>query len=121
LLGDLIGQPIAVHEDLDSSKADRTPDLSPLAPDDETLRENPEVLAMINNHLQTHYQNSLDERIPMLDNLTPRECAANPKTRDKAINWLKNMELHNKKTGQPFDSTPLWESLNLTEYRTGQE
>ena len=118
LLGDTIGTPIGVHETLEQAMANRPASDSGAAPiSHEELQNQPEVKAQLQQYLQDHYRDSLDQPIPMLNDMTPRECAANPDTREKAIDWLKNMELHNLKTGQTFDTTPLWETLKLTDYR----
>lgn len=116
LLGPLIGSPMGVHTNLQTAmdEASSQP-LSPLT--DEDLQNNPEVVTKIQAHLNQHYKKALDEPIPMLDNLTPRECAADQSSREKVILWLRDMELHNKKTGQEFDTTWMWEELQLNEYR----
>jgi len=44
----------------------------------------PEIAAeIIQNTLDQHYRQSLDEPIPALDNKTPRQCARNKKERGK--------------------------------------
>ena len=45
-----------------------------------------EVQEFIQQHLMQHYRNFLDELIPMLDNETPRACAADPDKQHKVIN-----------------------------------
>ena len=118
LLGDAIGNPMGVHESFEQAIANRPASEGSAKPlDQEDLQYHPEVKAQLQQYLQNHYRDSLDQPIPMLSDMTPRECAANPKTREKAIHWLKNMELHNLKTGQIFDTTWMWEELNLTDYR----
>lgn len=117
ILGDSIGKPIGVHESLNQIMANRPAEQKPSPLSQEDLQNHPEVKAQMQQYLQNHYRDSLDQPIPMLNDLTPRECAANPATREKAIHWLKDMELHNMKTGQGFDTTWLWEELNLTDSR----
>lgn len=114
ILGDAIGTPIGVHEALE--QAGRPASTAPLL-NQEALKNHPEAKAQLQEYLQSHYRDSLDQPIPMLDDMTPRQCAANPKTREKAVTWLKNLELHNLKTGQPFDTSWMWEELSLSDYR----
>lgn len=114
ILGSAIGTPIGVHESLEQAThpAGKASSLS-----QEEIQNNPEAKAQLQAYLQGHYRDSLDQPIPMLDDMTPRQCAANPDTREKAINWLKNLEMHNLKTGELFDTTWMWEELSLSDYR----
>ena len=114
ILGNAIGTPIGVHQSLEQASRPASTD-SPLS--QEELHNHPEAKAQLQQYLQGHYRDSLDQPIPMLNDMTPRQCAANPKTREKAVNWLKNLELHNLKTGQLFDTTWMWEELGLSDYR----
>jgi uncharacterized protein (DUF2384 family) len=83
----------------------------------------PEIAAeLIQNTMDQHYRQSLDEPIPVLDNKTPRHCARGKKGRDKVIEWLKHLENHElrRAAGQgqtPYDSSWMWEELKLTRYR----
>lgn len=118
LFGDAIGTPIGVHESLEQAIANRPVTSSdPTTVRQEELQNDPQVKAQLQEFLQKHYRDTLDQQIPALDNLTPRECAADPETREKVIHWLKNMELQNLKGGQEFETTWMWEELNLTDYR----
>jgi len=116
LLGQLIGSPIGVHTNLQAAMEDvSSQPLSLLS--DEDLQNNPEVVAKIQAHLNQYYKKTLDEPIPILDNFTPRECAADENLREKVILWLRDLELSNKKSGQAFDTTWMWEELQLNEHR----
>ena len=42
--------------------------------------------------LDEHYRRALDEPLPMLDGRTPREAAATRKGRERAIDWLGQLE-----------------------------
>jgi len=117
VLGDLIGKPIGIHETLDSAMANRPPVKAATPLSHEDLQNQPEVQEKAQEYLLNHYRKTLDEPIPMLNNLSPRACAANPETRENVIHWLKNMELHNLKTGQLFDTSWMWEELDLIDYR----
>ncbi len=112
-LGDLIGPPLTVHENLNdkienAKSIDTSMDLS----------HSEEGQALIKAHMDKHYQQTLDEPIPMLDNKTPRECAADPKLHKEVVQWLKYME--NQSTQAPsssYDFSWIWQELGLEEYQ----
>jgi hypothetical protein len=86
----------------------------------------PEIAAeVIQNTMDQHYRQCLDEPIPALDNKTPRQCARSKKGREKVIEWLKhleNNELHRaaRQGHAPYDSRWMWDELKLGKYRNGQ-
>ncbi len=74
--------------------------------------------AMIHAYLDRHYQTCLNEPIPALGNMSPRQCAADPAHRSKVVDWLKQLENSEQRrvlgTGQtPYDTQWLWETLGL--------
>ena len=107
LLRDLVGSPLTVHENPVIDSADEMPgsfgtDLPP------------ELQEAMEAHLTSHYRQTLDEAIPMLNGKTPRECAADPVLQDKVIGWLKYMENSDKRSSGPsYDFTWMWDELNL--------
>ena len=113
-LGDLIGQPLIVHENLtdkieNAKSIDTSMDLS----------HTEEGQALIKAHMDKHYQQTLDEPIPMLKNKTPRECAANPKLHKDVIQWLKYMENQSAQAPSPsYDFSWIWNELGLEEYKS---
>ncbi len=48
--------------------------------------------AIIQNHIDRHYRDSLDQPIPMLGNLSPRTAAKTEEGRIKVAGWLKFLE-----------------------------
>ena len=66
-LGDLVGQPLTVHESMESL-------LEQHAEHDPPLAEPIEVPELVTAHLDQHYKQVLDEPVPALNNKTPREC-----------------------------------------------
>ena len=114
LLGDaLTKEAVVVHENLEKMAA-IAPKIKRI---DSALQNNPEVQAAIQNHLMQHYRKTLDERIPMLDNETPRDCAADPNKKHKVINWLKTLANTDQKTpGPPQDFDWIWHELGLQEH-----
>ena len=69
-----------------------------------------------------HYRRTLDDKVPMLGNRTPRECARTKAGRRKLVAWLKyleNAELH-RAAGQgeePHDFGWMWRELGVEEER----
>lgn len=107
LLGNLVGSPLTVHENLPPFSEDDEPvDFGTEVP--------PELQEAMDAHLTTHYRQTLDDSIPMLNGKTPRECAADPALRNDVIGWLKYMENTDKRSPQPsYDFTWMWDELNL--------
>jgi len=64
-----------------------------------------------------HMEKWLDEKIPALDGLTPRECVKSEAGREKVANLLKsfeNMEERKRKAGEPYhDYGWIWPKLGL--------
>lgn len=117
LLGDaLVGQPIGLHEnieDLVSSAPAEPPSSSSI-----DLQQQSEVQAMLQEVMKGHYRKTLDEPIPMLDNESPRACAANPDKHQKVVGWLKYLENTESKSSNPAqDFSWMWDELGLTHYR----
>lgn len=83
----------------------------------------PEIAAeVINNMMEQHYRQCLDEPIPALGNKTPRQCARSKKGREKVIGWLKYLENNEQRRAsqqgqEPYDCNWMWDELKLTKYR----
>ena len=107
LLGNLVGSPLTVHENPELfSEEDEDIDFGAELP--------PELREAMDTHLTSHYRQTLDDSIPMLNGKTPRECAADPALRNEVIGWLKYMENSDKRSSQPsYDFTWMWKELNL--------
>ncbi|HET7932425.1 MAG TPA: hypothetical protein VFL63_13680 [Rhodanobacteraceae bacterium] len=80
--------------------------------------DDPEMQAMLAEHLERHYAEWLDAPLPALDGCSPRETATNPDGREQVAAMLQEAEGHN--IGLPasvrkaiFDSVRL--QLNLTD------
>lgn len=79
----------------------------------------PEIASqLIQDALDRHYRAVVDQPIPMLDGLTPRQAAADPRTRERAFEWLKALESNedrrSARNGQaPYDARWLWAELGL--------
>jgi hypothetical protein len=87
---------------------------SGLSPDEER--------AVIQESLNRHYMNLLDELMPMLGNMTPRRAAKSAKGREKLVAWLKFLENGAARHGgrSPMadsDLTWMWEELGVASLR----
>ena len=77
-----------------------------------------EEQALMTSYMDKHYQETLDESIPMLNDKTPRECASDPKLHKDVVQWLKYMENQSNKEPQPsYDFAWIWEELGLEKYK----
>jgi hypothetical protein len=119
LLAGLVGTPLVETQTVEQmvaagpSAAPRT--LSPgLSAEDER--------AIVHQSLDRLYAAMLDERIPMLGNMTPVAAAKTAKGRGKLVDWLKLLENHSARqpAGDPiaeYDFTWLWEKLDMADRR----
>jgi len=108
--GDLVGEPIGVHENLEDLMRASSGSSNQAAP----VPDSPELQAMLGEHMEKHYRETLDEPIPMLNNQTPRECAAIPSQRHMVIEWLKYLEnMEGRNPNGAYDFSWIWEELGL--------
>jgi len=107
LLGDSVGTPLTVHENLARMVEEVEP--MPLTSDVPA-----DVQAALAAQLTTHYRQTLDEAIPMLNGKTPRECAADPALKADVIGWLKTLENTGERASQlKYDFSWMWDELHL--------
>ena len=81
-----------------------------------------EVRAIVQQQLEEHYLQVLDQPIPALGNVSPRQAARTAKGRERVVNWLKTLENHSSRrpAGDPigeYDFTWMWHELGVTELR----
>ncbi len=77
---------------------------------------------IIHESLERRYRKQLDEPIPMLGNVTPRQAAKGAESRKKLVAWLKRLENHlaQQEPAKPmagYDVAWLWEELGVTDFR----
>ncbi len=84
----LVAAPEIATHDLGEQRPGKPPD------DDVAPPEIPpeEQLAVMQEWMDRHYRAVLDERVPMLDDKTPRELARTAAGRVKLVEWLKYIE-----------------------------
>jgi hypothetical protein len=112
----LVGPPLGVHQNIENLMVAR-PTSSPSRSSQE-LQHMPQVQALLHKTMKDHYMKTLDEPIPMLDNDSPRTCAADPEKHAKVVGWLKYLENMESKSPEPAqDVTWLWGELGLEQYR----
>lgn len=79
-----------------------------------------ESRALVHGFLDTHYRKVLDEALPSLGGMTPRQAAASPATRHKAVEWLKFIENGTRSEtsdASGYDFVWMWEELGLADQR----
>jgi len=109
ILGELIGKPLILENNIDSK-------LAKMKPANIKLEENNidglEIMASI---MDKHYKKVLDEPIPALANKSPRECSKDETMIPLLIQWLKGLE--NSSGNVPelksYDFRWMWDELGL--------
>src|SRR5207248_2868191 len=119
VLGPLVGEPVVEVRDvvqLLGSGTSSRPNKKPhgLTPDAER--------AITHAYLDQHYMTVLDQRVPMLGNVSPRKAAKTEKGREKLVDWLKFMENSAAKNqpGSPmadYDFGWVWQALGISHLR----
>lgn len=121
-LGGLVGEPLIRYENAAAAlKAPRSSrgTMNELPPD---AAGSMELVQVVHQFKEQHYRHTLDDKVPMLGNRTPRQCARDPKRRAQLVAWLKeieNGEQHQARaSGQPpFDVRWMWRELGVEEPR----
>jgi len=122
LLGGLVATPVTDTQSVQSAleehrarKRSSAEEAAPKLPPEEAARVMRELL-------DRHYRRVIDEPLPALGNLPPREAVRTPEGRQKVIGWLKNLEngegRRAKKDGTPpYDFSWMWCELGVLEER----
>jgi hypothetical protein len=119
VVGGFVGEPVIEVRTVAQLMASRPtgkskPLSSGLSPDEER--------AVIQENLDRHYINLLNESVPMLGNMTPRRAAKSAKGREKLVAWLKFLENGAARQGgespmKDYDLSWMWEELGVTNLR----
>ncbi len=115
LLGhDAMGKPAVKRTRLDAIResASHAEPGEPEIPDEE-------FQSMQKDFMDRHYRRVLRERIPMLDDKTPRMALRTKSGRKKVIEWLKVIE--NSAQAQGYDASWMWAELGLANTEIGIE
>jgi hypothetical protein len=116
-LAGLVRTPLTERADLDQmmpQQKGETVQATGLSPEEER--------AVIRHALDDHYRRTLDDRIPILGNRTPRAAARTAKGRDQVVGWLKMLENHSAGRGADdpigeYDFGWMWRELGVEELR----
>ena len=118
-LDGLVDEPLVERQDLAQAMADQADDTSAAVsctiPPDEQRR-------IVHESLDRYYREQLDEPIPALGDLSPRQAIKSAEGRKKVVAWLKRLENHiaGHKPPEPmadYDTKWLWRELGLTDVR----
>lgn len=113
LLGTRIKQPMMVYNNDQKTQNTQNTGIEGVMSDDISPEDR---LAIIKDYMIQHYKDTLDQPIPMLDNLTPRKCAKDPKKRHKVIAWYKEIVARSEKFQQASaeDLAFILDELNIS-------
>jgi hypothetical protein len=122
-LGSLVGRPITSTQSVKSAMAEQagrtktSPQPGPAAgvpPEDlsEALRE----------FKDRHYRSILDEPVPMVGDVSPREAVLTEEGRERVTEWLKYLENSETRRARvegerPYDFAWMWQELGIAERR----
>jgi hypothetical protein len=126
LLQNLIGPPLSELQTPEQLMADDTRRQGQRKRES-TDAIDPQIAAeMIQQTLDQHYRQCLDEPIPALDTKTPRQCARSKTSRKKVVDWLKHLENNELRRAsdqgqEPYDSSWMWDELKLTSAKDGSQ
>jgi hypothetical protein len=82
-----------------------------------------EARGMVHAHLDQHYRKTLDEPLPVLGNISPRDAARCDNGRSKLVDWLKEIENHAARAGNgsdpmaSYDFGWIWRELGIGHMR----
>jgi hypothetical protein len=115
----LVDEPLVERQELAHAMADQaadtTADVSSDLPPDEQRR-------IVHESLDRYYREQLDEPIPALGDLSPRQAMKSAEGREKVVAWLKRLENHVARHKPPepmadYDTKWLWQELGLKDLR----
>jgi hypothetical protein len=123
VLAGMVGEPTLDTETPDEAmaKRERTP-----GADNSTQKlglSTEEERRIVHSCLDDHYRKILDQGVPMLGGMTPREAAKTAAGRAKVAAWLKYLENQSRKRHEPgtplasYDIGWLWTELGVTGLR----
>ncbi len=122
LLGALIGEPQTSTESIESAIEESRAGKPASSSADAGRIPLEEKVRILHSYLDQHYRRSLDEPIPMVGDVSPREAVRGGEGREKVVAWLKYLEnaedRRARSTGEPpFDFTWMWQELGILDWR----
>lgn len=121
LLEEVLG-PIATYRTMTTQDPLSTAARAPERPSREpefTPEEHDAIAGALEARLHEHYEQWIDEPVPMLDDRPPREAVTSSTLRPRVIGLLKQLEIdyaHALADGKPaFDPSWMWDELHLRE------
>ncbi len=122
LLGALAGEPIIETQSVDSALEDYQERGHSPAKDETPPLSGEEATLAMREFVDRHYHNVMDEQIPAIGNLSPREAVRTPAGREKVISWLKYLENGEDRRARldgaaPYDFTWMWRELGVLDER----
>ncbi len=122
LLGGLVGEPIIETQSVDSALEEYQERGRPPAKDEPPPLSGEEAARAMHEFVDRHYHNVMDERIPAVGNVIPREAARTAAGREKVIAWLKLLENNEGRRARldrmtPYDFTWMWRELGVLDQR----
>ncbi len=115
----VVGEPLIERQTLAQVMADRSAGKTAEASSDIPPEEKRRIT---HESLERHYRQQLDESIPALGNITPRQAAKSAERRQKLVAWLKRLENHlaQHEPAEPmagYDVKWMWEELGVDDFR----
>ena len=118
-LDGLVGEPLVERQDREQAmneRADEANALSSNIPAEEQRR-------IVHESMDNFYRKQLDEPIPALGDISPRQATKSAKGREKLVAWLKRLEniVARHKPPEPmagYDTSWLWKELGIEDRRT---
>ena len=117
-LDGLVGEPLVERQDLQQVIDDKADDsavaLSDIPPEEQRR--------IVHESMDNYYRDQLDEPIPALGDISPRQAMKSAKGRDKLVAWLKRLEniVARHKPPEPmagYDTSWLWKELGIEDRR----
>jgi hypothetical protein len=117
-LGNLVLEPVVKEQSIDEARQS-----SRAKPARKSLDLPPEeTRQIIHATMEQHYRKQLDEPIPALGNISPRQAARTKKGLEKVVSWLKTLENHTGRVPKDdpmasFDFAWMWKELGVEDQR----
>jgi hypothetical protein len=92
LLGGLIGKPVTETQSVESALDEHSARKRSPAKDDKPALAPDETARVMREFLERHYRGVIDEPLPAIGDVSPREAVGSPEAPEKVIRWFKYLE-----------------------------